>query len=120
MSDSNGHGDVHVVIVRDVGDDKFDFADYEVIHKPECYQERPFPEQQMFGSEQICGVGWELDQVGELKHQLAYAGTPITHPGIFKIESWHDVSPGGPWGPTEYDGGIGLVEEDHGSVPADN
>lgn len=106
--DGPGHGDIHVLIVREVGDDENDFEDYEVIHRPECFRERPFPEQQIWGSEQVCGVGWELDNTGSLKWQLKYAGTPVTHPGVFRIESWHEIIHN--WqGPDEADGGIGLV-----------
>lgn len=110
--DTNGRGDIHVLIVKDVGDDEYDFADYEVIHKPECYRGRPFPEDLVYANETVCGVGFNLDQAGDLKWQLKYAGTPVTHPGVFKIESWFEVHQGGPWGPAEYDGGIGLVEND--------
>lgn len=32
-------------------------------------------------------------------------------PGRWQIEVWSETHPGGPWGPTEYSGGLRLVHE---------
>ncbi len=62
----------------------------------------------MFGSGHDCVFAHDIEAVGV----DAFGGVselPET-PGRYAIEHWFETFPGGPWGPTEYDGGLRLRE----------
>lgn len=65
-----------------------------------------------------CAVQYHIDGEG-LDYTFAHADDPGAPPGVervapgrHEIEAWSWVTPGGPWGPTEYDGGLRLAEPD--------
>lgn len=68
-----------------------------------------------------CAVGFYINEHG-LSEYFGHADDPDRDdrfsfpewvgPGRHEIEAWHEVHPGGPWGPTEYDAGIRLADQE--------
>jgi len=58
----------------------------------------------------LCAACEEVSNAGipaDLFEATVY-GTP--QPGVYYVTAWHEVHPGGPWGPPEYDGGLTISE----------
>lgn len=58
----------------------------------------------------LCDTCQELDGTGipDYLFECNVYGKPI--PGVYYIRAWHSVSPAGPWGPSEHDGGLEIAE----------
>lgn len=77
---------------------------YDLDH-PGCPHSEDWPDDV---SHYDCGVQFEEDNIG-LFESLAYSGTPVTEPGFYLIEFWHEQTTSGPWGPAEHTTGVGVL-----------
>lgn len=106
-------GPAHLLIVRSVGEpygplSTDEFEDWEIVHPPEC----PTRQQWMHDIQWTayeCGVGYQVESIG-IRWSLHYSGTPVTKPGRYLIEAWHEVLRGFDW--TEHDAGVVLCDQD--------
>lgn len=56
----------------------------------------------------LCPACNHVSQIG-LEESLGLPEGSLA-PGVHYIRTWFEVHPGGPWGPTEYEGGLEINE----------
>ncbi len=115
QSDKNeGFGHPHVLVVTEVTlpDGPLDDGslEYELQHPPSCKEEGVGEGEHTY-THYVCDVASQEENCG-LAFSLRYSGTPITKPGTYRIQGWWNRSPSGPWGPAEYDAGVGVMDEE--------
>lgn len=103
-------GKPHVLIVRSVRLperplDDGDLGDYTLKHPRSCGQRT------VYGilREYTCDVGWQENESG-LPFSLRYSGTPVTEPGVYRIQGWGSKSWYHEFGAYEYDAGVAVLE----------
>lgn len=108
--DEEWTGEPHTLIVRSVrppGDsyDDGELEDYDVKHPKSCKQEKSY----LGYWRHTCDVAHDEEECG-LASSLRYSGTPITEPGVYRIQGWGNKHYSWEYGAYEYDAGVTVLE----------
>jgi hypothetical protein len=108
--DQEWTGRTHILTVRSVRlpDGPLDdgaLEDYDIRHPRACKQEK----HHLGYWHHTCDVAHDEEESG-LSFSLRYSGTPITEPGVYRIQGWGAKYYSWECGAYEYDAGVGVIE----------
>jgi hypothetical protein len=102
-------GQPHILTVRSVRlpDGPLDdgaLEDYDIRHPRSCKQEKHYLGYWHY----TCDIAHDEEECG-LSFSLRYSGTPVTEPGVYRIQGWGNKHYSWEYGAWEYDAGTAVI-----------